>query len=348
MKIPTLSVIMGNYNHAHYLVDSIPAILNQSFHPKEIIIIDDASTDNSVEIIEGFAKKDPIIRFYKNEKNLGNKATYLKAYELITGDYFNFAAADDLVLPGLFEKTMAMLAKYPNAGVCSAITRKVNEKGDELGEAPERPYVSKTPRYFSPKETLEYFMKGEGAWCCVGNAAVWRQSAVIESGGFPRGAGLFTDEFLAILLGINFGVCFIPEPLALHRVLPGSMGSRYREDPEAISERIEPIVKLMRTSYKNKFPESYIEEYQRLKRYEQGAMALQRWQESMAECNIFLGNSLKNSSFDKWILKGNKILGGAHHRFLKLYLYARLRKFNWLMIRRVFLRLMKKFKTKQE
>ena len=143
MSSPTLSVVMGNYNHSRYLVESIPAILNQSFRPKELIIIDDASTDNSVEIIEGFAKKDPIIRFYKNEKNLGNAATYIKAYELITGDYFNLAAADDLVLPGLFEKTMAMLAKYPNAGYCSAITRMISENGDEQKSAPEMPYVSK-------------------------------------------------------------------------------------------------------------------------------------------------------------------------------------------------------------
>jgi glycosyltransferase involved in cell wall biosynthesis len=343
---PTLSVIMGNYNHAHYLVESIPAILNQSFRPKEFIIIDDASTDNSVEIIEGFAKKDPIIRFYKNEKNLGNAATYIKAYELITGDYFNIAAADDLVLPGLFEKTMALLAKFPNAGVCSAITRKVNEKGDELDEAPERPYISKIPCYLPPEKILESFMDDE-SWCCAGNTAIWRQKAILDSGGFPWEAGLYIDDFLAALIALNFGACFIPEQLALHRVLPGSIGSKYRADPGAITERIDPIIKLMRTSYENKFPEPYIEGYHRLKLYEQGSMALQNWQESMAECNTFLDNALKSSSFfDRWLLKGNKVLGGIHHRLLKLYLYARLRKFNWLMIRRVFLRLMKKFKAK--
>jgi glycosyltransferase involved in cell wall biosynthesis len=347
MTTPTLSVVMGNYNHAHYLVESIPAILNQSFRPKEFIIIDDGSTDNSVEIIEGFAKKDPVVRFYKNDKNLGNAATYIKAYELITGDYLNIAAADDLVLPGLFEKTMAMLAKYPNAGVCSAITRMISENGDELKAAPEPPYVSKTPCYLSPEKVLKYFMKGEG-WC-VGNTAIWRQSAIIESGGFPWEAGLYIDEFLAALISLNHGACFIPERLALHRVLPGSVGSKYREDPGAITERIDPITTLMRTSYKNKFPEPYIKGYQRIKLYEQASMALQKWQESMIECNTFLDTAIKDSSFlDKWLLKGNEILGGIHHRFLKLYLYARLRKFSWLMIHRVLLRLMEKFKAKQE
>ena len=117
MTTPTLSVIMGNYNHAHYLVESIPAILNQSFRPKEFIIIDDASTDNSVEVIEAFAKKDPVVRFYKNDINLGNAPTYIKALEKVTGDYFLVAAADDLVFPGLFEKSIEMLEKHPQAGL---------------------------------------------------------------------------------------------------------------------------------------------------------------------------------------------------------------------------------------
>ena len=78
-------------------------------------------------------------------------------------------------------------------------------------------------------------------------------------------------------------------------------------------------------------------------------MALQNWQESMVECNTFLDKVLKNSSFlDKWFLKGSKILSGVHHRILKLYLFGKLRRLSWLMIHRVFLRAMKKFRAKQE
>ena len=348
MTTPTLSVILGNYNHAHYLVESIPAILNQSFRPKELIIIDDASTDNSVEIIEGFAKKDPIIRFYKNEKNLGNAATYIKAYELITGDYFNITAADDLVLPGLFEKSMAMLAKFPSAGFCSAISRKTDGDGNELVTSPEPPYISKVACYLSPEKALEYSLEGEG-WC-MPSTAIWRQSAVLESGGIPWEAGEFADGFLIPLISLNYGACFIPEPLGLYRVLSGSRASQFRKDPRALKERVDHIIKLMRSAaYANKFPKSYVVAFQDLMLYQQGAMALQNWQESMVECNTFLDKVLKNSSFlDKWFLKGSKILSGVHHRILKLYLFGKLRRLSWLMIHRVFLRTMKKFRAKQE
>ena len=69
MNPPTLSVIMPIYNKASELPKGLELILNQSFQPKEIIIVDDGSTDNSFEIIESFAQKYPIIQAYKNEKN---------------------------------------------------------------------------------------------------------------------------------------------------------------------------------------------------------------------------------------------------------------------------------------
>ena len=339
MKIPTLSVIMGNYNHAHYLVESIPAILNQSFRPMEFIIIDDGSTDDSAEIIEGFAKQDSVVRFYKNDKNLGNAATYIKAYELMRGDYFILTAADDMILPGLFEKSMAMLAKFPSAGFCSAISRRIDGDENELVTAPEPPYISKVPYYLSPEKVLKNYLKG--AESPMPSTIIWRQSAVLESGGMPWEAGEYLDGFLMPLISLNYGTCFIPEPLSLYRVLSGSRASQFRKDPEAVKERIEHIVELMRSAtYANRFPESYVVAFQKQMLYEQGAMALQNSKNSMNQCYIFLEKAILNYSiFDKFFLKGSKILSWIKYGVLKLYLYGKFRKLSWMMIHRIFLRI---------
>jgi glycosyltransferase involved in cell wall biosynthesis len=63
----------------------------------EVIVIDDASTDNSVEVIEGFARKDPIIRLYRNEQNQGVNQTVNRGLSLAAGEYIIFSAADDRV-----------------------------------------------------------------------------------------------------------------------------------------------------------------------------------------------------------------------------------------------------------
>ena len=143
------------------------------------------------------------------------------------------------------------------------------------------------------------------------------------------------------LISLNYGTCFIPEPLGLYRVLSGSRASQFRKDPEAVKERIEHIVELMRSAtYANRFPESYVVAFQKQMLYEQGAMALQNSKNSMNQCYIFLEKAILNYSiFDKFFLKGSKILSWIKYGVLKLYLYGKFRKLSWMMIHRIFLRI---------
>ena len=117
MATQTLSVIIANYNHGHYLPISLEAILGQSLMADEIIIVDDASTDNSVKVIEDFARQNPEIRLVRNEQNMGSMPSFLKGLNLSTGDYFLSASADDWVLPGLFEKSMKLLSGVSSSGL---------------------------------------------------------------------------------------------------------------------------------------------------------------------------------------------------------------------------------------
>ncbi|MBM3804581.1 MAG: glycosyltransferase family 2 protein [Acidimicrobiia bacterium] len=87
IKPPTLSVIIPNYNHAAFLPRSLGAILAQSVQPLEIIVMDDASTDNSVEVIESFVRRHPHIRLHRNARNLGVVANGNRAVDLAQGDY---------------------------------------------------------------------------------------------------------------------------------------------------------------------------------------------------------------------------------------------------------------------
>src|SRR4030095_15000486 len=101
--MPTLSVVVPNYNHAKYLEFSLPAILKQSHRPLEVIVLDDASKDNSVEVIRRFAAQDPIVRLVQNEKNLTVVPNLNKGVELARGDYVFIVSADREALPGIFE-----------------------------------------------------------------------------------------------------------------------------------------------------------------------------------------------------------------------------------------------------
>ena len=84
MPSTDLSLILTNYNHARYLPQSISAVLSQSVRPKEFIILDDASTDDSLQVLEAFAARDPIIRLVRNERNRGVCATIQRGIGLAT------------------------------------------------------------------------------------------------------------------------------------------------------------------------------------------------------------------------------------------------------------------------
>src|ERR1700753_2127860 len=99
MNLPTLSVLIPNYNHAHYLPEALESILSQSVKPLEIIVVDDASKDNSIAVLEEYSRKHPLIKYYKNEKNRGVVATLNRCIELAAGEYVFLPGADDRTMP---------------------------------------------------------------------------------------------------------------------------------------------------------------------------------------------------------------------------------------------------------
>jgi len=117
MTTSSISVVLPNYNHAQYIAGQLSALVSQSVRPLEIIVIDDCSTDESVGVIEEFARRDSIVRLIRHERNMGVVATLNRGLKEARGEYFYGGAADDLVGPGLIECTERMIARYPEAGV---------------------------------------------------------------------------------------------------------------------------------------------------------------------------------------------------------------------------------------
>ncbi|MEJ8801774.1 glycosyltransferase family 2 protein [Pontibacter sp. H249] len=108
---PLVTVLMPAYNAEEYISDSISSILNQSFSNFDLMIINDASTDNTEKIILSFTDKR--IKYYKNEKNLRLVSTLNKGLDLISTPYVARMDADDLSHPKRLEKLFEHLTKNP-------------------------------------------------------------------------------------------------------------------------------------------------------------------------------------------------------------------------------------------
>ncbi len=113
----TVSVLMGIYNCADTLAESIESVLNQTHTNIEFIMCDDGSTDSTYEIACEYAKKDSRIVVLKNEKNLTLGPTLNKCLEHATGKYCARMDGDDLSTPDRFEKQVAFLETHPEYDV---------------------------------------------------------------------------------------------------------------------------------------------------------------------------------------------------------------------------------------
>src|SRR5258707_729655 len=118
----TVAVVMANRNHARYLGESLGGIGGPTRAADEIVIVDDASTDDSVERIEAFARGRSGVRFLRNERRLGVHDSIARALPLVASDYLVWTAADDVLLPDFLERSMAALERHPGAGLCFSET----------------------------------------------------------------------------------------------------------------------------------------------------------------------------------------------------------------------------------
>lgn len=114
---PLVSVIMPAYNAAEYAEQAVESILNQTYKRFEFIIIDDASTDSTLNILKDIRAKDKRIILIQNKKNLGVTRSLNKGLELAKGEYIIRMDADDWSYPDRFELQVKLMQDYPNVVV---------------------------------------------------------------------------------------------------------------------------------------------------------------------------------------------------------------------------------------
>ena len=314
-------------------------MLDQSVKPTEIIVIDDASTDNSIEVISDFVRRDSVVKLIQNEKNIGNVPSNFKGLEQATCDYILLAAADDYLLPGFFEKSLKLLAKYPAAGLCSALSRRINEKGEYLDTVPKPPYLSTSPSYI-PAQKMRDIMINRDNWGIMPTTALFNRKLANEVRAFTPESGRYMDGFVVVLMVLNYGACFIPEELCVLRILPHSESATAKKDPKVHLQDVSPMWELMETTYADKFPPEFRRSLKRRHLYQYGAMATKQLDDFLVGFVEDLKVALKNPSLmDRLLFGGIWILSKVQFSMVRAYLFFRLRKFNtdiiWRIIHRI-------------
>jgi glycosyltransferase involved in cell wall biosynthesis len=132
-SVPAVTVIMPSYNHARFIAMAIKSVLNQTFSNFELIVVDDGSSDDSVEIVKTF--EDPRIRAVFLEKNEGGAATLNKGVSLARGDYIALCNSDDCWVQNKLDVQLSIFKEQSNLVATFSDVIWIDDQGTPLDKS---------------------------------------------------------------------------------------------------------------------------------------------------------------------------------------------------------------------
>ncbi|MBS1790796.1 MAG: glycosyltransferase family 2 protein [Acidobacteria bacterium] len=206
MDTPLVSVLMTCYNREQFLPAAIESVLWQTFDDWELVVVDDRSTDGSVEIANRYARRDSRIRVVVNETNLGDYPNRNRAASLARGKYIKYHDSDDVMYPHCLMTMVAPMEAEPRAAFGLSLSN--HWPG---GLCP----MLLTPRQSYQREFLGLGMFQGGPAC-----ALFRTEVLRELGGFEN-LGVGSDNIFWLKACARYRVLLLPADLFWYRLHPG-------------------------------------------------------------------------------------------------------------------------------
>jgi glycosyltransferase involved in cell wall biosynthesis len=205
------------YNGERYLALALDSLLAQTFEDFELIISDNASSDRSEEIGRCYAARDSRVRYVRNERNLGCNTNFRRAFQLSSGQYFRWAAADDLSDRSSLARCVEILDREPSVVLVYPKTKFIGVRGEVVSEYDDRLHLQ-SPR---ASERLEQLL--DRLVFCNAHYGLIRASALRRARGL--GDYIAADVVLYAELTLYGTFWEIPEFLFYRRLHPEASSS---------------------------------------------------------------------------------------------------------------------------
>jgi glycosyltransferase involved in cell wall biosynthesis len=210
----TVSIAMGTYNGAGFIAEQLASFARQTVLPSELVVTDDGSTDNTLDVVAAFAAHAPFpVHIERNVERLGYRANFMKAAGLCGSDFIAFSDQDDIWLPHKLETclvqfhTKDVLLVYHNATI-------VTETLEPMGSAD----MLAAPQVLNPPQSLDPFHFGWGL------TLVFRRALLNLNDLWPMSLDFIHldkveahDQWFCFLASSLGTIAYIEEPLVLYR-----------------------------------------------------------------------------------------------------------------------------------
>lgn len=234
-----VSVVVPNYNHAAYLRQRVDSVLAQTFQDIELILLDDASTDGSLAILESY-RGDPRVRIHVNDRNSGSTfRQWNRGAKLAGGKYLWFAESDDWAEPTLVERLVGFLERSPRCTLAACESWYVH------GETAPTTRTNQSHEPGNERWRSDFVADGRGecrSHLVVHNtmpnasAVVIRREAFERVGGADESMRLCGDWMLWVRLLLEGDLAHVGEPLNHYRCHTAAVRSAHRASPSTQAE----------------------------------------------------------------------------------------------------------------
>ena len=236
LKKPKLSIGMPVYNAEKFLRNRLDSLLSQTFTDFELIISDDASVDSTSEICKEYISKDKRVQYIRQEKNIGMSANFHFVLHKANGEYFFWAAQDDVTLPGFIEKNIDALDNNNKNIICSVSKMKfVGKTIDDLTIIKKDSILRKIEKKIRKnlanantqsisgnyENKVKKFLKNKGS--SLAQYGIYRTDILKKSVDLP---GFHGDEWAIVLSALKYGDINVIDEFLIHKFVGNTASSK--------------------------------------------------------------------------------------------------------------------------
>lgn len=243
---PKISVIIPNYNYEKFISATIESVLSQTYENIEIIVVDDGSKDNSLEVLKNFGDKIRVVQ----QKNAGVSAARNHGVSLSNGDFVAFLDADDIWLP---EKLQCQINKFnadSKIGLVHCSMTLIDPQNKPIGEN------NNGQEGFVSHEFLRF---ERGVVVGAGSTALVKRKSFDEVGGFDLRLSTAADWDFCYQVSRKYKLGFVTKPLVLYRMHGTNMHGNIKAMEhdmllgfeKAFAENSEDLQKIRKECYGN-------------------------------------------------------------------------------------------------
>jgi len=223
-----VDVIIPCYQYGRFLRDSVKSAVTQDIDLR-VLIIDNASTDDSLEVANELAAQDPRIEVISRKKNLGRHASYNEGIDWVSADYFALCDADDLLAPDCLKRAVSFMELHPDLSFTFGVERRLLFPA---GVIPSVEQHQGHPTWEVSSGTDFIRLLCHTARCHVGPTSLVRRTSAQRKVGYHRPELRYTDDLEMFLRLATVGnVAYTPAVQAIRRLHDTQLSRYYDEAP---------------------------------------------------------------------------------------------------------------------